>query len=1327
MIVDRARESFFAPMSFAQQRLWTLDRISGGSATYNVPRALRIRGPLDVRAFRLALGSIVARHEILRTRFDLIDGEPMQVVAGTIEIPFDVVDLESLDPDKRARRTTELLEQGAARVFDLATGPLVRVTLMRFDANDHIALIAMHHIVTDEWSNAIFNRELGEFYEAALTGASPDTSELSIQYADYAHWQRDILQGRLLEEELAFWRGRLAGAPPRTELRAHERRDAGSDAGRTHSFTIPAATARRLHGIGAAHGTTPFMTLLATFYVLLYRYTGQADLVVGSPIAHRDAEELESLIGFFINTLPLRTQFDPKSGFVTVLERVRETALAAFTHQVVPFERIVADLNVARTGAETPLVNVFFQVDDGRSSPLRLAGVTVEPVPLENPSAKFDLSLAISDRKDGLLCSLTYKKAAFEANFIARMADNFATLLASIVEQPERAIAELPLLAPGERQRVIEEFNATAVDYPRDETVLDLLERQARLTPSAIALEWDDDDDRSQTLDFAELHRRADDRAKQLRALGVGPNVGVGICLSRSADLVISVVAVFKAGGYYVPLDPDYPPQRLAFMLEDSRVTVLLTHSSLASNFADRTGTIFVDVEPTQPVGSEAGSRRRANATDFAYMIYTSGSTGRPKGALNRHEGIVNRLRWMQDRYRASERDVVLHKTSFSFDVSVWELLWPLAVGSRLLLARSGGQRDPSYLIGLIVRHDVTLVHFVPSMLRLFVTAESVDACTSLRHVIASGEELPADLVALFYAKLPAGLHNLYGPTEAAIDVTHYPCPRDFSGHTVPIGWPVANTQMYVLDRDMQPVPLGVAGELFIGGIQVGAGYFNRPELTAQRFVTDPFQDSTGRLYRTGDLARANEDGSIEFLGRLDTQVKLNGIRIELGEIESVLRRQPDVRDAAVVVRGEQGAARIVAYVVSDDAAHSPESWHAILTRELPSFMVPHIIRLPKLPLTPNGKLDYKALPEPGQNRAVVTVERTNMLHHQLIGMWEAALRTSPIGVHENFFTLGGDSLAAVRLVADMSRTFDRPLRLSRFFEDPTIAHIADLLLEEPTEFLTSPLVALQPQGTKTPFFFIDGDLHGGGYYVRGLARRLGDERPLFALHMPGTQGRLIPATIEAAAAELLQAIRSARPHGPYILGGFCNGGLIAYEIARMLQAAGENVEHLVILEAYCFNAKLTRFADPIEAIFERLGWNVSQGAVRTTIARSVFQVRRIARLLRRLRRDPRDFLRRLARKLPAHPVEVVEDDYLESGYRELTIKFIPRRLRGSLIVLLVDQDDPLYPKGIEPSWKHVVDRVYRGTLPGTHLSCITRHIDETATAINEHLAKAET
>jgi len=1323
---DRPAGSFTAPLSSAQQRLWMLDRLAPGSTAYNVPRTLRLRGPLDVRALRESIVAIVRRHEMLRTHFALAGDEPVQVVMASIDVPFAIVDLLDAGGDAERLARERAIDE-AERSFDLASGPLLRVTLFRIGDADHVLLVAMHHIVTDEWSSAIFDRELAAGYTRARGGAAT-LVELPIQYADYAAWERASFEGPDLARQSAYWLARLAGAPVRTELPVDEAGLPADDAGATQSRLISPATARLLRELGAAHGATPFMTFLAAFDLLLYRYTGQTDLVVGSPIAHRDREEVEDLIGFFLNTLALRTQIDPDESFGALVARVRAGALEAFAHGDLPFERVVASLNLARPGGTTPLINVFFQIDSKERSPLGFDGLTTQPFPLPIATAKFDLSLSLLDSADGLQCTLQYRTGLFAADRIARMLESFEVLLESIAAMPDAPVATLELSSADERRRMLVDFNDTAVAYPRDATLLDLLEEPRLARAAETALEWQTEDGALATLDYATLHARADDRAERLRALGVGPNVGVGICQQRNAELVISVLAVLKAGGYYVPLDPEYPAERLAFMLEDSGVRVLATESgSLPALSANAPAVIAVD-EPAERGAWQGRARdvtpQRPAAADLAYMIYTSGTSGRPKGALNRHAGIVNRLRWMRDRYALRPEDVVLHKTSFSFDISVWELLLPLIAGSRLVLARPGGQRDPAYLIDLIARRGVTVAHFVPSMLRLFVAAGDLDRCGSLRHVICSGEALPGDLVTALYERLAADVHNLYGPTEAAIDVTHFTCPRDWNRSSVPIGRPVANTQIYLLDPRGRPVPLGARGELHIGGVQVGAGYHGRPELTAERFIPDPFgPDPAARLYKTGDLASFDADGTIQFHGRLDSQVKLNGFRIELGEIESTIRREPGVRDAVVVMRGEAAEARLIAYVVTDDERRSPDAWRRLLAATLPAFMVPTVVRIPRLPLTPNGKLDRAALPAAERPAHAAVDDHHNMLYHELIGIWEHVLGVAPIGAHDNFFMLGGQSLLAVRLIAAVSQTFGKPFPATRFFAGPTVAQMASVLVEGMDADTGSPLVAMQTSGTKVPLFFIDGDLHGGGHYVRSLARGLGDDQPLYALHMPGTNGRPFPRSIEEMALDYAALIEGVRPHGPYALGGFCSGALIAYEIARLFQAKGERVDKLIFVESGAMNGKLTRIAGVVDALLGVLRVD----AARRSIARNA--VARIANRVRQATREPLRFRTMPARYVPRFVDALRRRTRVDVGvtirarWDDRTMHYIPKRFRGSVTVLLArDAERPGRIR--ETNWASVVDHVDTFAIPGSHLTCITRHIDSTAAQIRECLRR---
>ncbi|HEU4455947.1 MAG TPA: amino acid adenylation domain-containing protein, partial [Longimicrobium sp.] len=963
-IVPVARGGALAP-SFAQQRLWFLDRLAPGSAAYVVPAALRIRGALDDAALERALAEVVRRHEALRTRFEEIGGEPVQVIDPAAELAVERIDLRALPRSAREAELARLAREDAARPFDLSSAPLLRASLARVDDGEWALFLAMHHVASDGWSMEVLARELSALYAAFAAGEESPLAEPPIQYADYAAWQRGWLAGGALDRQLAFWKRRLAGAPPLLELPTDRPRPAvaGTRAG-TASFALPAETSEALRGLARAEGTTLYATLLAAFQALLGRWSGAEDVVVGSPVAGRTRGELEGLIGFFVNTLALRGNLSGRPTFRELLRRARAAVLEAQAHQDLPFERLVDELGAERTMAHAPVFQAMFShAAAALGAAPALAGLQVERLPEAGTAARFDLGLTTWDADGRISGTLTYRADLWDAATAERMLRHLSTLLDAFAADPARRVGEVPLLGDGERA-LLAAWNDTARDLGPAESIHAAVSRAAAATPDAVALAWDEG-----RMSYAEMEARANRLARRLAALGASPGARVGVALERGPDLVVALLAVLKAGGAYVPLDPDYPADRLAFMLADSAVPVLVTRSSLLAHLPEHGARVVrVDADAEEIARESSAPLDLADDVDReAYVIYTSGSTGRPKGAINAHRGVVNRLRWMQAEYGIGADDVVLQKTPVSFDVSVWELFWPLMAGARLVLARPEGHRDPAYLAEVIGREGVTTLHFVPSMLAAFLDGARVEELTTLRRVLCSGEALPAELVERFLARAPGGvrLDNLYGPTEAAVDVTWWPCER--GGRTVPIGRPVANTRIHVLDAEGTAAPVGIPGELFIAGVQVGRGYLGRPALTAEKFVPDPFSTDPGsRMYRTGDRARWTGEGVVEYLGRLDFQVKVRGFRIELGEIETALRGQAGVRDAAVVVRpGPAGDARLVAYLVSDGGMIDADALRAGLRRSLPDHMVPAaFVSLDALPLTPSGKLDRRALPD---------------------------------------------------------------------------------------------------------------------------------------------------------------------------------------------------------------------------------------------------------------------------------------------------------------------------------------------------------------------------
>jgi len=1050
------------PVSYAQERLWFLDRLEPGSAAYNIPAVVRWRGGLRVPVLAAALNEIVRRHEALRTTFAAADGgegRVVQRVASRLVLPLPWIDLTVLGAADRTAERERLAAFEARRPFDLERGPLLRACLLRLEGagegeeEEHVLLATLHHIVSDGWSQGLLCEELTALYGAFAAGRPSPLPALSIQYPDFAAWQRDWLRGEVLAGQLAYWRRQLAGAPAVLPLPTDRPRPALQGfAGERQRMRLSPSLAMAVAALSRQEGASPFMTLLAAFQALLCRLTGEEDLPVGTPVAGRGRVETERLIGLFVNTLVLRTDASGDPPFRALLGRVREVALAAFAHQDVPFEKLVLELRPERNLAHTPLFQVMMILQNAPTGAVARDELNLVQMPVESGTAKFDLTLSLAEER-GLSAQLEYRTALFDRTTARRLLGHFAVLLQAAVSEPGQQLSSLPLLTAPERQQLLE-WSDTGAAWPDAETCLHrLFEAQAARLPDGVALVFE-----GARLTYRELDGRADRLARSLCGMGVGPEIRVGVALARSFDLVVALLGVLKAGGAYVPLDPEYPEERLRFMLEDSGVTVLLTEERLLARLppdSEERGVraLCLDGGPAVAGQPEGRPETGASSDHAAYAIFTSGSTGRPKAAVNTHRAIVNRLLWMQEAYGLTAADGVLQKTPFSFDVSVWEFFWPLITGTRLVIARPGGHQDPAYLAATIAEQGITTLHFVPSMLQLFLE-EDLAGCTGLRRVFASGEALPPELARRFFARLTAPfgveLHNLYGPTEAAVDVTFHPCrPGE---ERLPIGRPVANTRIHLLDRHGGPVAMGVPGELHIGGVQVGRGYLRRPELTAERFVPDPFGERGARLYRTGDLARRLADGEVEYLGRGDHQVKVRGCRIELGEIDAALSAHPGVRDAVTLARRDSpGDQRLVAYVVAA-APQVPATWtaelRAALKAKLPDFMVPAaFVPLPALPLLPNGKLDRVALPRPeaggaAAQSAPIALPRTEA-ERAIAGIWREVLGRPEVGIDDNFFDLGGHSLLLVRVQRRLRELLDRDLPLVELFRHPTVGALA--------------------------------------------------------------------------------------------------------------------------------------------------------------------------------------------------------------------------------------------------------------------------------------------
>ncbi|MGH7592964.1 MAG: non-ribosomal peptide synthetase [Gemmatimonadales bacterium] len=1046
LTIPRRKPATTAPLSFTQELVWLLEQVNPGH-TYNVPRMARLTGPFDVAAFQRAVDALVARHEVLRSTFPDVDGEPRQVVHQPTTVPIAWIDLQVLNgverEDEMLRRVGELIR----RPFDLAMALQLRVSVLALAPEEHVLLLESHHVASDEWSRNIVLRELAALYEGFCTGIPAQLPPLPIQYADYAAWQRESLRGARLAHLLGHWRDQLADAPALLDLPTDRPRGPAPEfAGATLESLLPLDLLQGLRALGREHGVTLFMTLLAAFDVLLARYSGQDDIVVGSPIAGRLLPETQGLVGYFSNTLILRTRTDGDPTFSELLQRVRNVCLGAYEHQEVPFQTLMLHLQRERADRSAIALQVLFTLQDPERESLRFHGATVSSVGVTGSATKSELLLVASEQPGGLRTLVEYRTDLYSPATAARMLCHYHALLAGIVRTPGARISELSLMSDSERIELVEVRNRTEQPLPVDATVHGLFAAQARQTPNGIAVEQG-----ARRLTFAELDASSNRIARRLQRMGVAPGTGVGICLERSPELIASLLGVLKAGGHYVPLDLDYPVERLDFMRQDAGLAVVLARQDSPGNAR----VVRVDADLTQFADCrddvvDAG----VTPADLAYVIYTSGSTGQPKGVEIRHRSVVNFVHWMGTAFPHGPADVVLQKASVSFDASVWEIFLPLSTGARMVLAPPGAHHDPGELLLTIRDRGVSTAQFVPAHLLMMLEAGGLQECRSLRRIVCGGEALPAELLCRLIAEVPApDIINLYGPTETTVYSTAWTLVRNSFDSSAPIGRPIANTRVYVLDPHLQPAPDGVPGELFIGGAGVARGYLNRPELTAERFLPDPFAGPGTTMYRTGDQVRWRSDGELEYQGRLDHQVKLRGHRIELGEIESLLAGDPGVAAAAVIVREDvPGDRRLVAYVAPATGARTPHPQVLLerLRTQLPSYMVPGtVLVLDRLPLSANGKLDRAALPAPDAaslvTRAAVPLQ--GPVEEVVAGVWGDVLAVPVAVADSNFFELGGHSLLAMRVVSRLSRLFGTVLLLRSFFERPTVRAFAEYLV----------------------------------------------------------------------------------------------------------------------------------------------------------------------------------------------------------------------------------------------------------------------------------------
>jgi surfactin family lipopeptide synthetase A len=1158
------------PLTAAQKQLWLHAQLAPETPLYNEPLTVRRTGVLDTSALERSFTEMIRRHEAWRTVFRVIDGQPAQLVQPPFEITLPVVDLRSVPQAEREAAAHQLATADARLPFDLAKGPLFRVKLVRLDDEEHCLFLTLHHLIFDGFSGyCVFLPELAALYEAFSQGQPSPLPELDFQFTDYTLWEQEREREHKFEDKIRYWKRQLAEAPPALELPIARSRPAGQAfAGAMQSLKLPAVLSEELRGLSRRAGTTLFMTLLASFNVLLHRYSGQEDILIGSNTAGRDCPGSEKLLGYFLNTIVLRTDLSGEPPFRQLLERVREVTLEALAHDGVPLDRLVAEVQPRRDPNRSPFFQVLFSLEP-RLSRGEL-GWDLTSIDVETGASKFELCLVLDDRPDGLLCRFIYSTACFDEGTISRMTSHWQTLLEAVVSDPERKISEFPLLTQAERHQILVEWNETSKPKPQAR-VDQLFEEQARKTPHAIAVRCG-----KQQLLYGELERRAEKLARLLRSMGVRPNQLVAICLERSVGMIVGILAVLKAGGAYVPLDPAYPPERLELMLADCQARILLTQTQLTSPRLSRhINTILLDSEQWQTAALETTDlQSTASFENLAYIMYTSGSTGAPKGVVVTHGNLAHSNQARVQYYKDPVGSFLL-LSSYAFDSSVVGIFHSLTTGGTLVMPPPEFRWQPEELARLIAENHISHLLTFPSLYGEVLDHAGPSQIDSLRTVMVAGEACPRQLVDDHYRILPqASLFNEYGPTEATVWSSVYECEPGESYGSVPIGRTIANTRLYVLDRNGQPVPSLVPGELYIAGDGVTRGYWNRSDLTEASFVSDPFAaDPAARLYRTGDMVRYLPDGNLEFLGRRDQQVKIRGLRIELGEVEAILAQHPDVREAVVVTHTNgAGEPQLDAYVATREEFHtSTGELRSFLKSRLPNYMVPSAFHLRRtLPRTPNGKVDRSRLLLSGNVLEDVAPVEVNLprndVEKRLLAIWQRVLKTDSPDVSQDFFAMGGHSLLAAQLLAGIEKEFGRPLSLAFVFQAPTIEHMAESLSKAGQSLRDRAIVPIQPNGSKPPLFWIRG-----GPRFRLLAQKLGLDQPFFGLDLPYSDGSKLPVPyrFEDIAALLVEALKEVQPKGPYFLAGLCVNAVLAYEVARQLVHGGEEVGLLALFDGH--------------------------------------------------------------------------------------------------------------------------------------------------------------
>jgi amino acid adenylation domain-containing protein len=1176
-VISRHGDTAF-PLSSAQRRLWLLSQLDPVNFAYNIPASFRLHGHLDIDALERSLSEIIRRHEVLRTRFLSVDGQPVVKIVPPQPVRVALFDLQSLEPTEQNAESERLSNADATGLFRLDRDPLLRASLLKFGPENHLLLVTVAHIAFDGCSLGILVKELSRLYTACVSSEALPLPELQIQYVDFAAWQQKVLETEAFQSQIDYWKEKLRGSLPVLELPIdHPRPPAQRPHGGSVFFQIPRTVTDELKVISEREGATLFVTLLAVFSTVLLRYSGQEEILVGTPVANRTRTEVENLIGLFLNTLVMRADLSGNPTCRELIGRIRDTALGAYAHQDVPFEKLVEVLNPPRDASRSPIFQTMFSLERSPVTALELRELAPAWPGIRNTGAQFDLSLYLTETENSITGRFSFASDLFEHATVARMKDHFMNLLFQFIRDPEQRIHEVPLFSEVERDGILALWSRKQNPYPSDACVHELVRAHAGRLPDAIALECG-----SERLTYRELDQRSDQFAAYLQSHGVRPGTLVGICVERSVGMAVALLAILKTGAAYVPLDPAFPVDRLVSVLEDAAPSILITEGDGIPALAAR-DTITVCLDRFQ-WNAEVTAYQPPDSFDRAYVLYTSGSSGKPKGVEVSHRSLVNLLCSMRAIVGMGESDVLLSVTTFSFDIFGLELWLPLTTGSKTVIATKETCKDGRLLARAIATSDATMMQATPNTWQMLLESEWQG---SLRMTILCGGEHWSRELALRLLPKCSALWNMYGPTETTIWSSAHRIEADGS---VKIGGPIANTQFYVVNPYLQLQPPSVPGELLIGGDGVARGYLNRPELTRERFIANPFTgDPADRVYRTGDLVRTSPEGTIEFISRLDDQVKLRGFRIELGEIEAALRRSAALQEVIVVLTKEDEP-RLVAYCIpSRDTNVSASELRTLLKGMLPEYMIPaDFAFVESFPITPNGKVDRRALaslPRAPRERHSEQDEPRDDLERKLIPVWERVLRVRPIYPSDNFFDLGGHSFTAVRILAEIQKLTGKRLPLAVLFRASTIRSLAEILGSESGSSWSS-MVPIRPEGSKPPLFLVHG-AEGNVLLYRQLVQYLEHDQPVYGLQSQGLSGEEpISDSIEEMAAKYVDEIIATQPSDPYIVGGYCLGGLIALEIAQQLTAAGRKVAQVLMFETYYAKPNGTRTFRGFELLY---------------------------------------------------------------------------------------------------------------------------------------------